>query len=149
VVDGSGSFGIEKCGAGGDIHGCAEGGDVERDDVLAGQRGMDLDHAVVSGKRFAAHLEMVTAEGKIASGEFSGVVGGEGTVELKGVAGEFYRGSDPDAAGTDDLEVKVRGIALRQKRESEKKNSEVEQFAHDWMWGNIYATSFGEVGLSY
>jgi hypothetical protein len=74
---------------------------------------------------------MVTAERKIASGEFSGVVGGERTVELKGLTGEFYRGFEPDTAGTDDLEVKVSGIALRQERESEKENTEVEQFAHD------------------
>jgi hypothetical protein len=109
---------------------------------------MDLDHAVVSGKRFASNLEMVTAERKIASGEFSGVVGGERTVELEGLTGEFYRGFEADAAGTDDLEVKVSGIALRQERESEKENTEVEQFAHDWM-GNIYAISFGDAELSY
>src|ERR1700676_232998 len=75
VVDGSGAFGIEKSGAGGDIHVCAESGDVEHDDVLGGECGMDLDNAVVGGERFTANLETVTTERKIASGKFSGVVG--------------------------------------------------------------------------
>jgi hypothetical protein len=89
---------------------------------------------------------MVTAEGKIASGEFSGVVGGEGTVELKGLTGKFYRGFEADAAGTDDLEVKVSGIALRQERESEEENTEVEQFAHDWV-GEYLCYQFRGRGL--
>jgi hypothetical protein len=77
VVDGSGAFGIEDRGIGHDIHGRAEGGDVERNRVLSRERRMDVNNTVIRGKRFAADLETITAEGKIVNGDFSGGVGGE------------------------------------------------------------------------
>ena len=89
-------------------------------------------------------LETVVAEGKIAGGELAGIVGGESAMELNGVAGEFDGGFEGEAVGAGDLEAEFSGVALRQERESEEKNAEVEQWAHGLGWRNLYATSFAE-----
>jgi hypothetical protein len=109
---------------------------------------MNFDHTVVPGKRFAPDLQQVAAEDESTGNQFSGVVGGKRSVELDAVARKFHRGFERETAGPDDFEMKVSGIALRRKRESEEKDTEVERFAHDLM-GNIYAISFGDTELSY
>jgi len=92
---------------------------------------MDFDEAVVRGKRFTLDLETVAAEGKIAGGELAGIVGGEGAVELDGVAGKLDGSFEGDGVGAGDLEAEFSGIALRfagkGERKSEKENAEVEQ----------------------
>jgi hypothetical protein len=69
-------------------------------------------------------------------------------MELQRVTGKFDRGFERKTARACDFEAKISSVALRQKRESEKENAEVEQFAHDRM-GNFYAISFEGAELSY
>ena len=92
---------------------------------------MDFYQAVVGGKRFTLDLEAIASEGKIAEGEFAGLVGVEGTVKLEGVAGEFDGGFEREAVRAGDFEAELSGVALRfarkGERESEKENAEVEQ----------------------
>jgi hypothetical protein len=69
-------------------------------------------------------------------------------VELDGITGKFHSGFEREAAGTDHLEVKLSGVALREERESEEKNAEVEKRAHNWM-GEYLCYQLGDAKLSY
>ena len=52
-------------------------------------------------------LNVVEAEWNVAGGEASGRVGGIGTVELSGVAGEFYGAFDAEAGRVGDFEAEL------------------------------------------
>ena len=112
VIDGGGAFGIEKSAFRSNVHGSAEGGDVELDEVIGGQSGMDLDDAVIGGKRLAAHLKPIEAEKKIAGHEVAGVVGGKRAAELKGVTGKVDKGLERKAVRACDFEAKFTRVAL-------------------------------------
>ena len=79
---------------------------------------MDFDDAIVAGEGFAANLETIAPEREIAGDEVAGVVGGENSVKLYGVAGKFDGGSERKAVRAGDFEAELSGIALRQERES-------------------------------
>ena len=80
---------------------------------------MDFDDAIVAGEGFAANLETIAPEHEIAGDEVAGVVGGEGTVKLDGIAGKFDGGFERKTVGAGDFEAELSGVALRQERESE------------------------------
>ena len=102
---------------------------------------MDIDDAIIGRKRFAANLEAVESEVKIADGELACVVGSERAMELEGIVGEFDRGFERKAVGAGDFEAELSGVALGHDGESKQEKSDVKQPAHS-DWGNVYATSF-------
>ncbi len=73
------------------------------------------------------HLEAITTEKEIAGEDKAGIVGGEGAVELDGIACEFSRGFDGEAVRVGDFEAEFSGIALRQERESDEEEGELEK----------------------
>ena len=107
---------------------------------------MDFNDAVVGGEGFAIDLEAVASEGKIAGGELAGIIGGEGAVELERVAGEIDGGFEGEIVGAGDFEVELSGVALGvdgERGEGENDEADVEEWAHDVGWRNLYAISFG------
>jgi len=127
MVEGAGAVGIEKSGLGDDLNGGAESGDVEPDGILGRKCGMDLDGAVVGSEIGFVDLKAILGEREIADDEEAGIVGGEGAVELDGVAREIDGSLDGLAIGPGDFEAELSGIALRQERKREEKDGEVEK----------------------
>ena len=126
MVDGGGALGIEQGGFGGDVDGSAEGGDIQFDEIVGGERGMNFDQAIVGRERFAVDLKAVGGEGKIADDEGAGIIGGEGAVELQGVTGELDGGFEGEAVGAGDFEAKLSGVALGEEGEGEEGEDEEE-----------------------
>lgn len=123
-------MGIEQGGFRGDVHRGADGRDAEFYDVFRGESGMDLDEAVVGSETFFMHFEAIHAKGEIADNGESEFVGGETAVKLGRVAGEIDGGLDGPAVRAGDFQAQFPCIALRQERESEQKDREVEKWAH-------------------
>jgi len=122
VVERSGAVGIEQCGFGGDVDRCAQSGDAEFHEEVGGKRGIDFDDAVVRGEAFAVNLKAIASEEEITDGELAGIVGGEGAVELKGVAGEVGGGFDREAVRPDDVQAEFSGVALGESCEREQQD---------------------------
>lgn len=88
---------------------------------------MDRDEASVRREIRFLDCKFITSERKIADDEDAGVVGGEGALELDGVASEIDGSFDWLAVRADDFEVEFSRIALRKEREGEEKNREIEK----------------------
>ena len=88
---------------------------------------MNLDDPLEWREGFALDTQTITAERKVASDQFSGVVGGKGALKLVRVTGKFYRRLDGETVRAGDLNAKLSDITLRQERKSEQENTEMER----------------------
>jgi hypothetical protein len=88
---------------------------------------VDRDEAGVRREVRFVDREFITSERKIADDGDAGIVGGEGALELDGVASEIDGSLDWLAVRADDFEVEFSGIALRKERDGEEKKHEIEK----------------------
>lgn len=88
---------------------------------------MDRDEAGVRREVRFVDCRFITSERKIADDGDAGIVGGEGALELDGVAGEIDGSLDWLAVRADDFEVQFSRIALRKQREGKEKKHEIEK----------------------
>lgn len=112
MVDRSGAFGIEESFVSGNVYGGAYSRDAEFDDVFGGQRRMDFDYAIVRSEILFVHSEPIPTEREIADEDETRVVGGEGAVDLGGIAGEIDGGFDSLLVGSVNFEAEFSGVAL-------------------------------------
>ena len=88
---------------------------------------MDRDEAGVRREVRFVDRKFITSERKIADEGDAGIVGGEGALELDGVASEIDGSLDWLAVRADDFEVEFSRIALRKQRQGKEKNHEIEK----------------------
>ena len=88
---------------------------------------MDRDETGVRREVWFVDCKFITSERKITDDGDAGIVGGEGALELDGVASEIDGSLDWLTVRADDFEVEFSGIALRKERERKEKNHQIEK----------------------